>query len=234
MDRSDSRDRSFRNRRTAGRYLARALVDYRGRPDVLVLALPRGGVPVAYEVARSLDAPLDVFLVRKLGVPGHEEVAMGALASGGLCLLNKDMVRSLRIPGKAIGQVTAAEHRELQRREAAYRGGRRPPEVAGRTVILVDDGLATGASMRVAVAALRQAHPAHIVVAVPVAAPSTCAELRNSADQVICARTPRQFHAVGRWYEDFSQTSDEEVCDLLEQSSRERTVTRPERNARAC
>jgi predicted phosphoribosyltransferase len=214
------RERPFRDRRAAGRELARALAAYRGRPDVLVLALPRGGVPVAYEVARALDVPLDVFLVRKLGVPGHEELALGALATGGVCLLNRDVVRRLRIPPEAIDQVTAAEQAELERREAAYRDGRRPPDVAGQTVILVDDGLATGASMRVAVAALRQAKPARIVVAVPVAAPSTCAELHDEVDEVICARTPEPFYAVGLWYEDFSQTSDAEVRDLLAKSPR--------------
>ena len=213
------RDRPFRDRREAGRELARALAGYRGRPDVLVLALPRGGVPVAYEVARGLDVPLDVFLVRKLGVPGHEELALGALATGGVCLLNEDVVRGLRIPPEAIDRVTAAEQAELERREAAYRDGRRPPDVAGKTVILVDDGLATGASMRVAVAALRQAQPARIVVAVPVAAPSTCADLRDEVDHVICARTPEPFYAVGLWYEDFSQTSDQEVRDLLARSA---------------
>jgi predicted phosphoribosyltransferase len=214
------RERPFRDRRAAGRELARALAGYRGRPDVLVLALPRGGVPVAYEVARALDVPLDVFLVRKLGVPGHEELALGALATGGVCLLNQDVVRRLRIPPEAIDQVTAAEQAELERREAAYRDGRRPPDVAGKTVILIDDGLATGASVRVALAALRQAKPARIVVAVPVAAPSTCAELYDEVDEVICARTPEPFYAVGLWYEDFSQTSDAEVRDLLAKSPR--------------
>jgi predicted phosphoribosyltransferase len=212
------RERPFRDRREAGRELARALAGYRGRPDVLVLALPRGGVPVAYEVARALDAPLDVFSVRKLGVPGQEELALGALATGGVCLLNEDVVRGLRIPPEVISQVAAAEKAELERREAAYRGGRRPPEVAGKTVILVDDGLATGASMRVAVTALRRAKPARMVVAVPVAAPSACAELRDEVDEVICARTPEPFYAVGLWYEDFSQTRDEEVRDLLAKS----------------
>jgi predicted phosphoribosyltransferase len=212
------RERPFRDRRAAGRELAQALAGYRGRPDVLVLALPRGGVPVAYDVARALDLPLDVFMVRKLGVPGHEELALGALATGGVCLLNEDVVRGLRISAAAIDRVIAAEQAELERREAAYRGGRRPPDVAGKTVILVDDGLATGASMRVAVAALRQAKPAKFVVAVPVAAPATCAELRDEVDEVICARTPEPFFAVGLWYEDFSQTSDEEVRDLLGKS----------------
>ncbi|HZW29482.1 MAG TPA: phosphoribosyltransferase [Isosphaeraceae bacterium] len=209
------KERLFRDRRAAGRELAGALADYRGRPEVLVLALPRGGVPVGYEIAQALDVPLDVFLVRKLGVPGHEELALGALATGGVCLLNQQVIRSLRIPPEAIDQVIATEQAELKRREAAYRGGRKPPDVADKTVILVDDGLATGASMRVAVAALRQAGPARIVVAVPVAAPSICAELRDEVEEVICARTPEPFHAVGLWYEDFSQTSDEEVRDLL-------------------
>jgi putative phosphoribosyl transferase len=215
-------DRPFRDRREAGRLLAERLADYAGRPDVLVLALPRGGVPVAYEVARALDAPLDVFLVRKLGVPGHEELALGAIATGGVVLLNEDVVTSLRIPPEIIGRLEAAERVELARREREYRDDRPAPDVRGRTVILIDDGLATGASMRAAVAALRQRQPARIVVAVPIASASTCEELRDEVDEVICARTPEPFFAVGLWYEDFAQTTDDEVRDLLERAAHDR------------
>jgi predicted phosphoribosyltransferase len=186
---------------------------------VLVLALPRGGVPVAYEVARALDAPLDVFLVRKLGVPGHEELAMGAIASGGVRVLNEDVVHHLRIPDEAIEKVARREQQELERREREYRGDRPPPEVSGRTVILIDDGLATGSTMRAAVMALRQQRPARIIVAVPAAAESTCDEFRAEVDEVFCAITPEPFYAVGLWYEDFSQTTDEEVRDLLERAA---------------
>src|SRR4051794_26558593 len=189
--------RPYHDRREAGRYLAEKLADYAGRPAVLVLALPRGGVPVAYEVARALGAPLDVFLVRKLGVPGHEELAMGALATGGVRLFNEDVVHGLRIPPEVIDEVTARERAELERRERSYRGGRRPPDGEGQNVILIDEGRATGGSMRVAVAALRQAPPAAIVVAVPVAAPAICAEFRDEVDEVVCARTPDPFYAVG-------------------------------------
>jgi predicted phosphoribosyltransferase len=205
----------FRDRREAGRLLAATLSAYANRPDVLVLALPRGGVPVAYEVARALGAPLDVFLVRKLGVPGHEELAMGAIASGGVRVLNDELVRALRIPDHVIETVAAKEQQELARRERLYRGDHPPPDVRGQTVILVDDGLATGASMYAAVEALRQQQPARIVVAVPIAAPETCEELSGEVDDIICAVTPQPFHAVGLWYEDFSPTTDEEVRDLL-------------------
>src|SRR5437868_2307001 len=186
----------FRDRFEAGRILAQELMKYAGRPDVLVLALPRGGVPVAYEVARRLQAPLDVFLVRKLGLPGQEELAMGALASGGVRVLNEEVVRILQVPEEVIDEVAAREQQELERRERLYRGDRPPPDVRGRTVILIDDGLATGASMRAAVAALRQQQPARIVVAVPVGAPETCYEFQQEADEVICARTPEQLYAV--------------------------------------
>jgi predicted phosphoribosyltransferase len=206
---------AFRDRYEAGRLLAEQLTAYAGRPDVLVLALPRGGVPVAYEVARALGAPLDVFAVRKLGVPGHEELAMGAIASGGVYVLNDEVVQALRIPSRVIEAVAARELRELGRRERAYRDGRPAPVVRGRTVILVDDGLATGSTMRAAVAALRRLGPARVVVAVPTAAPATCAELRREADECACAITPEPFYAVGLWYEDFSQTTDDEVRDLL-------------------
>ncbi|HEX8201614.1 MAG TPA: phosphoribosyltransferase [Isosphaeraceae bacterium] len=212
-------DARFRDRREAGRVLAEGLAEYAGRPDVLVLALPRGGVPVGFEVARALGAPLDAFLVRKLGVPGHEELALGAIASGGVRLLNDDVVRRLQIPPEVIDAVAAAQGEELERRQRAYRGDRPAPPVRDRVGILVDDGLATGASMRAAVAALRRQGPARIVVAVPVAARSTCAELRGEVDRVVCARTPEPFRAVGLWYEDFSQTTDEEVRDLLAQAA---------------
>jgi putative phosphoribosyl transferase len=205
----------FENRNHAGRVLAGTLSEYRGRPDLIVLGLPRGGVPVAFEVAEALRAPLDIYLVRKLGVPGHEELAMGAIASGGVRVLNQDVVRSLRISPEQIDAVTRAEEAELKRRERAYRGDRPPPDVAGRTVILVDDGLATGSTMHAAVAALRAAGPRELVVAVPTAPPETCAELEAEADRVICAATPEPFYAVGAWYRDFSQTSDEEVRELL-------------------
>jgi erythromycin esterase-like protein/predicted phosphoribosyltransferase len=207
--------RIFRDRREAGRLLAKELAAFASRPDVIVLALPRGGVPVGYEVARVLGAPLDVFLVRKLGVPGYEELAMGAVASGGLRVLNDDVVKSLRIPDHVIESVVAKEEKELARRERLYRGGRPFPDLTGRTVILVDDGLATGATMQAAVEALRQRQPARIVVAVPTASPEICEELRTKADEVICAVTPQPFYAVGFWYEDFSQTTDDEVRDLL-------------------
>jgi predicted phosphoribosyltransferase len=213
----------FRDRSEAGRLLAEKLAAYANRPDVLVLALPRGGVPVAYEVARALGAPLDVFLVRKLGVPGHEELAMGAVATGGVRVLNDQVVRALGIPDYVIDAVTAWEQQELARRERLYRGDRPPPEVRGRTVILVDDGLATGATMYAAIQALRQQQPARIVVAVPTASPETCNELRKEVDDVICAITPEPFYGVGLWYEDFSQTTDEEVRDLLARAAREVT-----------
>jgi predicted phosphoribosyltransferase len=209
----------FRDRREAGRHLAADLAAYANRSDVRVLALPRGGVPVAYEVARALDAPLDVFVVRKLGVPGHEEYAMGAIASGGAVLLNQQVVRSVGVTQAQVERVLEAERRELERREVRYRGDRPAPQVAGNTVILVDDGLATGSTMMVAVAALREERPARIVVAVPVASRDTCSAMRGAADDVICSMTPEPFQAVGLWYDDFSQTSDEEVHELLEHSA---------------
>jgi putative phosphoribosyl transferase len=205
----------FRDRANAGRRLAEALTHYKGRPDVLVLALPRGGVPVAYEVARMLGAPLDVFVVRKLGVPGEPEVAMGAIATGNVRVLNRDVVTALGIPPQMIDAVAARELVELERRERAYRGDRPAPSVAGRTVILVDDGLATGATMRAAVMAIKAQNPARVVVAVPTAERAACDDLRSEVDEVVCAETPPLFGAVGLWYEDFSETSDEEVRDLL-------------------
>lgn len=195
--------------------LAQVLVGYANRSDVIVLALPRGGVPVAFEVAKALHAPLDVFVVRKLGVPGHEEYAMGALAGGGVRVLNDEIVKRLGISDAAVDAVTRDELRELERRERLYRGDRPLPELRGRTVILVDDGLATGSTMLAAVKALRAQQPARIVVAVPTAAAETCARLRSDADEVVCATTPEPFRAVGMWYDDFSQTSDEEVRELL-------------------
>ena len=205
----------FRDRREAGRLLAAKLTAYANRPDVIVLALPRGGVPVADEVARALGAPLDVFVVRKLGVPGSEELAMGAVATGDVRVLNDQLVNRLGIPDHLIDAVAVREGQELARRERLYRGGRPPLDVRDRTVILVDDGLATGATMHAAIAALRQLHPARIVVAVPTASPETCEEMRAEVDDVICAITPEPFQAVGRWYQDFAQTTDEEVQDLL-------------------
>jgi predicted phosphoribosyltransferase len=211
----------FQDRRDAGKHLAEKLRAYTDEPDVLVLALPRGGVPVAFEVARRLRAPLDLFLVRKLGVPGQEELAMGAIATGGTYVVNEEVVRALGIPDDVLEAVAAKEQRELVRREQAYRGNRPPPEIGGRTMILVDDGLATGSSMRAAIAALRRRQPARIVVAVPVAAASTCAELAHEVDDLVCAITPEPFYGVGLWYEDFSQTTDEEVHELLERAARE-------------
>jgi predicted phosphoribosyltransferase len=200
--------------------LARALAAYAGRPDVVVLALPRGGVPVASEVARALDAPLDVCLVRKLGVPGRKELAFGALATGGVRVLNEDLVQRLGIPHRVIAAITAAERKELQRRRRAYRGQRRPLAVRGRVVILVDDGVATGASIRAALAVLRRARPTRIVLAVPVADREACAALRAEVDEVICVWTPESFSAVSHWYEDFAPPSDAEVRDLLGGSAR--------------
>ena len=208
-------DRVFRDRRDAGRALAGLLGHHRGRDDVIVLGLPRGGVPVAYEVATALGAPLDVFIVRKLGVPGHEELAMGAIASGGVVVLNDDVVRGVDIPSEVIEQVATEEARELERRERAYREDAPPLDVAGRVVIVVDDGLATGSSMRAAIQALRRLQPAQIVVAVPAAPESTCQELTAEVDEVVCATTPSPFFAVGQHYWDFSQTTDDEVRDLL-------------------
>jgi putative phosphoribosyl transferase len=205
----------FRDRAEAGRVLADKLASYAHRPDVLVLALPRGGVPVGFEVARALHVPLDVFLVRKLGLPGQEELAMGAIASGGVRVLNEDVVDKLEISDEVLDAVAAEQEQELRRREIDYRDGRKFPDVRGRTIILVDDGLATGSTMRAAVAALRQQRPKRIVVAVPVGASETCAELGEEADEAVCALTPEPFYAVGMWYEDFRQTSDEEVRDLL-------------------
>jgi putative phosphoribosyl transferase len=212
----------FRDRTEAGHLLAAQLTAYANRPDVLVLALPRGGVPVAFEVARALHATLDVIIVRKLGVPRYEELAMGAIASGGVRVLNDDVVRTLGISAEDIDQVAAHEQPEVERRERLYRGKRPAYEVSGRTVILVDDGMATGATMRAAVAAVRQQQPARIVIAVPVAAAATCEEFAAEVDELVCVLRPEAFFAVGFWYEHFAQTSDEEVRDLLERAAHER------------
>jgi len=214
----------YRDRTEAGKKLADHLKEYANRQDVLVLAVPRGGVPVAFEVANALHAPLDIFLVRKLGVPGQEELAMGAIATGGVRVLNEDVVRYLGIPAEVIDAVAAGEERELERRQRLYRGNRPPPDVRARTVILVDDGLATRSTMRAAAAALRKQQPARIVVAVPVSAAETCDEFRMEVDEIICAATPEPFQGVGLWYEDFSQITDQEVRDLLEKSARRQRV----------
>jgi putative phosphoribosyl transferase len=211
----------FKDRRDAGRKLAQKLTAYAGQPDLLTLALPRGGVPVAYEVARALNAPLDVFLIRKLGLPGQEELAIGAIATGGVRVLNRDIIRTLSIPDEVINFVARRELQELQRRERLYRGDRPPPEVRDRTIILIDDGLATGASMRAAVVSLRARHPARILVAVPIAAETVCEAFRTEVDEIICAVTPEPFYGVGRWYEDFSQITDQEVRILLEEANRQ-------------
>jgi putative phosphoribosyl transferase len=216
----------FRDRKDAGRALAAQLAEYAGRADVVVLALPRGGVPVAFEVAESLGAPLDVFVVRKLGLPWHEELAMGAIASGGsegsapVRVLNDEVIAMYRVSAADVEAVTETERRELERRERAYRGDRPAADVRGKTVILVDDGLATGSTMRAAVAALRQEGPARVVVAVPISAPEACDAFRTVADDIVCARTPEPFVAVGLWYDDFTQTEDEEVHALLARARR--------------
>ena len=206
----------FRDRRDAGKKLAQKLTGYAGRKDVVILALPRGGVPVAYEVSQALQVPMDVFIVRKLGWPGHEEMAIGAIASGGVKVLNEDIVRYLKLPKDLIHAVAQRELRELERRERAYRGNRPSLELKDRTVIIVDDGLATGASMRAALLGVRAHAPAQVIVAVPTAALETCEALKPEVDQMICATTPEPFYGVSRWYQDFSQTTDEEVRILLE------------------
>jgi predicted phosphoribosyltransferase len=213
-------DARYRDRSDAGRRLAHELAGYANRPDVIVLALPRGGVPVAYEVALALHAPLDVFLVRKLGLPDHEEYAMGAIATGDVRILDERVVRAFGVTEAEIDAVTTAERRELARRERRYRGDRPPPDVSGRTVILVDDGLATGSTMLAAVTALRREDAARVVVAVPIAPAETCDAFRDVVDDIVCARTPEPFHAVGIWYEHFGQTSDDEVHELLARAMR--------------
>ena len=205
----------FRDRAEAGRFLALKLAAHADRQDTVVLALPRGGVPVAFEVAKSLNVPLDVFIVRKLGVPGQEELAMGATATGKVRVLNQDIITALGISDEVVDSVIAREERELQRREELYRGDRPACQVEGKTVILVDDGLATGSTMHAAVLALRRRKPARVIAAVPVAAVSTCEEFKDEVDEIVCATTPNPFYAVGQWYEDFSQTTDGEVQELL-------------------
>jgi putative phosphoribosyl transferase len=209
----------FFDRRHAGRVLAQALLQHAHEKDLIVLGLPRGGVPVAYEVARALSAPLDVMVVRKLGVPGWEELAMGAIASGGIRVMNEEVVLASGVSPEVIEQVSAAQQKELERRELRYRGHARTPKISGKTVILVDDGIATGASIRAAIQAIRSQAPTELIVAVPVAAPETCAELRPMLDDLVALLTPDNFTAVGQWYDDFSQTSDEEVTELLRQAA---------------
>jgi len=211
----------FANRTEAGQKLALRLRKYANRDDVIVLAAPRGGVPTAFEVATNLKVPLDVFVLRKLGVPGHEELAFGAIASGGVRVLDRSTVEGLGVTGLDIERVTRAEERELERRERAYRDGRPLLDVRGMTVILIDDGIATGSSMRAAIRALRQMKPARIVIAVPVAPPSACNRLRVEVDELVCLEMPEPFYGVGRFYDDFSQVSDEEVKELLDSASRQ-------------
>ena len=223
-----SPNRPFADRREAGQVLASRLSAYRGRRDAVVLALPRGGVPVAFEITEAIDAPLDIFVVRKLGMPGHPEYAIGAIASGGVRVLSEDVVRWYGIPDSAVEAVAASELAELERREREYREDRPLTDLRNRIVILVDDGLATGSTMRAAVQAVRAFEPAKVVVAVPVGAPSTCAAFTDVADETVCARTPDPFAAVGLWYRDFSQTSDEEVRRLLRQhAQRVRAIEPP-------
>ncbi len=217
----DMKPRRFKNRRQAGELLAQRLTAYARRPDVIVLALPRGGVPVGFSIAQALEVPLDVLLVRKLGVPGQEEYAMGAIASGGLYVLQPDVVNTLNIPMPVIEAVAHRELQEIARREKLYRTGRPPLQLRDRVVILVDDGLATGSTMLAAIHVLRQAKPARVIAAVPVAASDTCRELQPEVDEMICLYTPDPFYAVGLWFEDFSQTSDDEVKILLEEAERE-------------
>lgn len=210
--------RRFRDRTEAGQLLAQKLGQYVNRKEVLVLALPRGGVPVAFEVANTLNAPLDIFVVRKLGAPGNEELAMGAIATGGVRVVNYELIRAAGIPDKVIDSVAAREQVELKRRELAYRGQLPTPELSGKTVILVDDGIATGSTMRAAIGAARQQHPTRIVVAIPMAPRSSCDELRSEVEDVVFLMTPEPFYAVGQWYEIFEQTSDEEVRELFERA----------------
>ncbi|MDQ1254148.1 MAG: Phosphoribosyl transferase [Euryarchaeota archaeon] len=210
----------FNDRTDAGKILSERLSEYANREDVLILALPRGGVPVAFEVAKELNLKMDIFIVRKLGVPGNEELAMGAIASGNIRVLNEDVIRSFRIPQKAIDEATANELEELERRERIYRKNRPVPKISGSTVILIDDGLATGATMRAAVAAVKTKNPAKVIIAVPVAAPDTCSDFGSEVDEVMCVATPEPFYGVGAWYEDFSQTTDKEVCDLLDKATK--------------
>lgn len=210
----------FNDRADAGKKLAKKLSEYANRSDVIILALPRGGVPVAFEVAKELNVKMDVFIVRKLGVPGNEELAMGAIASENIRVLNEDVIRSFQIPQSVIDEVAVNELRELERRERLYRGNRPKPDISGSTVILIDDGLATGATMRAAAAAVKTKNPAKIVIAVPTAASDTCSAFENEVDKTICVATPEPFYGVGAWYEDFSQTTDKEVCELLNKAAK--------------
>lgn len=219
----------MKDRHEAGQWLAGELSAYRDRDDVLVLGLPRGGIPVAYEVAISLHAPLDAYIVRKLGVPGHEELAMGAIATGDVHILNDEIVHEAGVSQDAIEAVVASEQRELHRRERLYRGSQPPPDVHDHTVILVDDGLATGTTMRAAVQAVTQMTPKHLIVAVPVAAPSTCKSFEPIVDRIVCGATPERFHALGLWYEDFAPTSDEEVRTLLARAAERPNIPTPAR-----
>ena len=214
----------FRDRAEAGRLLAKRLARYANQPGVLILALPRGGVVVGFEIARALQAPLDIFIVRKLGVPGQEELALGAIASGGVRVLNAEIVRLLNISESEIEAIAAQEQRELERRERLYRGERPAPEVRGRTVIVVDDGIATGMTTVAALTALRKQQPARLIVAVPVAPFSTCQELSGQAEEVVCLRTPELFFAISQWYQEFPQTSDEEVRELLDRALGEKSA----------
>lgn len=214
----------FQDRAEAGRALAERLVQYTDHPNTLVLALPRGGVPVAFEIAETLKLPLDIFVVRKLGLPGHEEFAIGAIASGGARVLNQDLIHRLSIDDKLVEQIVAREQKELERRERTYRGQYPASDFQGQTLILVDDGMATGSSMHAAIMALREQRPAALIVAVPIAARSTCDELASFADEVVCLETPLNFRAVGLWYRDFSQVTDEEVIDLIERNQKHRKI----------
>jgi putative phosphoribosyl transferase len=217
----EGRMAGFHDRRDAGKVLVQKLPAYAGRSDVIVLGLPRGGVPVAYEVALALNAPLDILIVRKLGLPGNEELAIGAIASGGVRVLNEDIIHALNIPEEMVNRIAQQEFQELQRREQSYRGDRSAPSLRDRTALLVDDGLATGASMRAAVTGVRTQHPARIVIAVPTAAPETCNALEFAVDEIVCAMTPEPFFGVSRWYADFRQTTDEEVRTFLEEATRQ-------------
>ena len=217
----------FPDRSAAGRMLSARLVQFANEKPLLVLALPRGGVPVAFEVAMALHAPLDVFLVRKLGFPGQEELAIGAIATGGARLLNAAIIRSLHLPPEQVEAITERETKELERREHLYRGDRAPLNIDGHTVILVDDGIATGSSMRVAVTALRQKNPRKLIVAIPVAPSSICKQMQHEADAVVCLSTPPDFYAVGEWYREFSQITDATVCDLLDRSRNPRSTDKP-------
>jgi predicted phosphoribosyltransferase len=219
-------EQGFEDRRDAGRRLGAKLVHYAGEPDLLVLALPPGGVPVAYEVAEALAAPLDVFLVRRLGAPGREELVMGVIASGGIRVLNVDVIRALRLDEDAVGIITAREWRALCERELSYRGERSRPPIKGCTVILVDDGLATGASLRAAVQVLKEERPKRLIVAVPVAPPETCEEIRSEVDEIVCALMPPTVRGIARWYEDFLQTTDEEIRELLGRTMRRAQLQR--------